>query len=273
MKLRLALTLFAAVLLSAGARPAATANDDIAAAGAFICDFGLPGDMPFDQVPAILERDRQSMAARPGFIRKLVPLRIDPFTGDLSSGGRYLFETKQDAEAYQQWVTEEFALDGVLFFDRPYFLQPDCRAWEVIGAHDFGDIHASHIVIRTERWSVSSDNQRKLLKDRWPAVRAAAEARGLSSVWLLYDKKGDVVSLVYTADRIAPPDPYVPDFASLLALEFAPPLGALFDDQPWNRVFDRTHWTLTIWFPFHGGDSGEPSLWPNSPPFPRPSGG
>src|ERR1044071_2783839 len=99
MNYRLLFVLAAAIACGA-VRPEAHAGDDLAARGAFTCDFGLPGNMPFDQVPAILERDRTFMSARPGFVRKLVPLGIDPFTGDLSSGGRYLFESKQDADAY-----------------------------------------------------------------------------------------------------------------------------------------------------------------------------
>jgi hypothetical protein len=30
---------------------------------------------------------------------------------------------------------------------------------------------------------------------------------------------------------------------------------------------------VTTWLPFHAGDSGAPSLWPNSPPFPQPYAG
>jgi len=269
--------LFAVVtaLSLAGARPEAGATQpdgDLTARGAFTCDFGLPANMPFDQVPAILERDRTFMSARRGFVRKLVPLGIDPFTGDLSSGGRYLFDSKQNADAYRDWVTNDFVLDGVPFFDRPYFIAPDCHSWEVVGAHDFSDIHTSHAFIRTERWQLPAGNDVHLLKDRWPAIRAAADARGLASVWLLYNKHEDMVSLVYVSDHIVPATPYAPDFISLMTIASAPPLGAIFDDQPWARTFDRTQFTLTIWFPFQEGDTGEPSLWPNSPPFPQPGG-
>ena len=61
-----------------------------------------------------------------------------------------------------------------------------------------------------------------------------------------------------------------PDFASLFALADAPSLGQAFDDAGWAKLFDRTQWVLTIWFPFESGDTGEPSVWPNSPPFPAP---
>jgi hypothetical protein len=123
------------------------------------------------------------------------------------------------------------------------------------------------VVVRTERWRVPAENQRKLLIERWPAVRDAAAARGLSSVWLLYDRHDGVVSLVSVAGRVGERDPFVPDFASLLALELSPSAGVVFDDQPWPRIFDRTSWVLTTWFSV---ESGAPSLWPNSPPFPQP---
>ena len=264
-------------LLVSGVAAVAGVTDDvearrgnIGAGGAFTCDFGLAPGLDLGAVPGVLEQDRVHMSARPGFIRKLVPLRIEFSTGELFSGGRYLFASREDADAYKTWVETEFTLDGIQFFSRPYFLQPDCHAWSVIGSHDFAALDAPHVVIRTERWLVPADNQRRMLMDRWPALVTAARDRGLAGVWLLYNKQEQLVSLVYFGSRVAPPDPNVPDFASLAAIEFAPPLGGLFDDQSWNRVLDRSHWTLTTWYPFAAGDQGEPSLWPNSPPFPRP---
>src|SRR5215207_8832007 len=241
---------------------------NIQARGAFTCDFTIPGNSPLDVAP-VIERDRMYMAARPGFQRKQIPLRFDNATGDLLSGGRYLFDTRQQAEAYKSWAVDEFALDGTLFFDRPYFLNRDCRAWRVIGAHNFGGLERQ-VVLRTERWSVPDDGQMHTLKQRWPLIMAAASERGLTGAWLLYNKEEGLVQLVYFADRVAPPDPFVPDFASLGALESAPPLGNVFDGQPgWAKTFDRTQWVLTVWFPFVLGDHGQPSLWPNSPPLPE----
>lgn len=246
-----------------------TKRGNLGAGGAFTCDFGLPPAMNFAEVPGILERDRMYQSARPGFLRKLVPLRIDFVTGELASGGRYLFTTREQADAYKSWVEQEFVLDGTLFFSRPYFLAPECHAWSVIGAQDFAPVDAPHSVMRTERWYVPADNQRKLLADRWAAVVGAAHDRGLAGVWLLYNKQEQLVSLVYFDTPVAV-DPAVPDFAALAGVEFAPALGQLFADQGWTRVFDRSQWTLTTWFPFAAGDHGEPSLWPNSPPFPMP---
>ena len=211
------------------------------------------------------------MAARPGMIHKHIPITFDPNTGEFFSGGRYLFDTAEHAREYRDWVFHSYVLDGVLFLKRPYFLHPECHAWTVIGAHDFGDVHSSQIVLRTERWSLRNARQPVDVGAEIRRHSGPAQARGLTSVWLLYDKDEDkdeaLVSLVYFGGRVGPSDPREPDYASLNALAAAPPLGAIFDDQGWKRTFDRTQWALTIWFPFALGDRGEPSLWPNSPPF------
>lgn len=243
---------------------------DIEVEGAMTCDFDVPGNLPLVQVPPGIERDRMYQSARPGFVRKLIPLSFNLITGDLQTGGRYLFDTGEHADEYKVWLENEFILDGTKFFDRPFVLNPECYAWSVIAAHDFGDLHTTQFVVRTERWSVPAENQRTLLKESWPEIQAEAEDRGLTSVWLLYNKQERLVSFVYFANRIVPPDPQTPDFASLAALADSPALGHIFDDQGWLKTFDRTQWVLTIWFPFVRGDRGELSLWPNSPPFPLP---
>ena len=272
-------TLAVAALAAFTAHPSASAGQalnnagDLSVEGAFTCDFTLPGSLVAsspEPIGAVLERDRMIMSRQPGIMRKHVPLGIDFNTGNLFSGGRYLFDTEELAKEYKTFVTQEFTLNGVQFLDRPEFLETDCHSWSVVAARDFADIHTSQIVLRTERWGVPSVNQRQLLKDRWPAIRAAAAARGYSSVWLLYNRQEQLVSLVYFGNRVAPPDPNAPDFASLFSLQEAPALGDLLADLGYAKQLDRTHWSWTIWFPFLNGDRGEPSLWPNSPPFPQP---
>jgi hypothetical protein len=256
---------------------AATFDDDddnnqprpgnIQARGCFTCDFTIPANSPLNVAP-VIERDRMFMAERPGMQRKQIPLGFAA-NGDLLSGGRYLFESRQQAEQYKHWVQNEFVLDGTLFFDRPYFLNPDCHAWRLIGGHNFQDVQ-HQVVLRTERWSVPDSNQLDNLKQSWPNLMAAAAQRGLTGVWLLYNREEQLVQIVYFADRVVPPHPFIPDFASLGALESAPSLGSsLNPPADWTKTFDRTQWVLTVWFPFVLGDHGQPSLWPNSPPLPE----
>jgi hypothetical protein len=245
---------------------------DLDREGAFTCDFAIPGSFPIVQAPAGLEIDRMYQSARRGFDRKLIPLSFAA-NGDLLTGGRYLFDTAANATEYKRWLENDFILNGTKFFDRPFFLNPECHAWSVIGAHDFGDLRTEMVVMRTERWRVPPENLRVVLNDIWPGIRAEAFDRGLTTVWFLYNKDERLVSLFYCANRIGAPDPQVPDFASLAVLAESQPLGHSFEDLGWENTFDRTQWVLTIWFPFVRGDQGDPSLWPNSPPFPLPSCG
>lgn len=260
-------------VLTATVAAAGGENNNAQPGGALTCDFGLSAGLPQDQIAPSIERDRIYMAARPGLLHKHIPISFDA-DNNVFSGGRYLFDTARHAREYRDWVFHTYVLDGVLFLKRSYFLSPDCHAWTVIGAHDFADIHNSQIVLRTERWSVrNARHPAAVLQQRLDVVLASAQTRGLTSVWLLYDAEEALASLVYFAGRAGPSDPRAPDTASLGALAAAPPLGDIFADKGWKRIFDRTLWALTIWFPFALGDRGEPSLWPNTPPFFRPSQG
>jgi hypothetical protein len=187
---------------------------DISTGGAFTCDLTLPGsilgDTSQEPIGAALERDRMLMARRPGMLRKHIPLSIDPATGNLQGGGRYLFDTAANARDYKNFVVEDFMLDGVQFLERPIFLDHDCHAWTTIGARDFADIHTAQVVMRTERWEVPKKNQRELLRERWPAIRHAARDRGLTSAWLLYNDHERLASLVYFAGRSGPKLPMRP---------------------------------------------------------------
>lgn len=252
-------------------QPQATSHHE--AGGAFSCDFGISAAAPPDQLPPQIERDRTYMSARPGFIEKHIPFSIDTATGELQSGGRYLFETRQDAVAYHRFVAHDYVLDGVQFLARPIFLAPECHDWAVVGHQTFTDLHTTDVVMRTERFTVKGRDVAEHLAFWWPALRREAARRGYSAVELLYDRDERLASLVYYAGRAAAPDPTTPDFASLDALAQAAPLGRLLEGLDCSRTFDRTQWVLTIWFPFQRGDHGAPSLWPNSPPLPAPSCG
>jgi hypothetical protein len=247
-------------------------DDDglIDAEAGFSCDFGLDPNIPADQVAAAIERDRMYMAEKPGMVHgKHLPLSIDFNTGEQFSGGRYLFDTKHHAKKYKEFVTEDFVLDGFQFLERPGILDPECHQWINIAAFELGEIHSDHIVMRTERWDIPGHaNKKNYLENLVDDLRDEAEDRGLTGVWLLYDKHENLVEIVHIDDRVAPPAPGQLDVASFFALQGSPTLGEAFDDKGWPKVLDRTHFVLTIWFPFILGDQGEPSIWPNSPPLP-----
>ena len=74
---------------------------EIDAQAGFSCDFGIAPGTPPELLGPAIERDRMYMADQPGMLYgKHLPLSIDPFSGALASGGRYLFETKAQAAAY-----------------------------------------------------------------------------------------------------------------------------------------------------------------------------
>ena len=159
------------LLLATAIGAAAGEPSDAQPGGAFTCDFGLSSDpslLPPDQIAPSIERDRMYMAARPGMLHKHIPISFDA-NHNVFSGGRYLFDTAEHAREYRDWVFNTYVLDGVNFLKRSYFLNPDCHAWTVIGAHDFGDVHSSQIVLRTERWSLRNARQ--------PGSGAGAEIR------------------------------------------------------------------------------------------------
>ena len=64
-----------------------------------------PGDSLHPWIPDLIERDRPVMAARPGVLRKLLPIRIDE--SGVFSGGCYLLDTQENAIAFQDWVTND----------------------------------------------------------------------------------------------------------------------------------------------------------------------
>ena len=240
--------------------------------GSFSCDFGLPGSLPLNLVPPLIERDRMYMSEQPGMRTKHLPLRIDQATGNLLSGGRYLFDTFEEAQSYKEWVTNDFVLDGVHFLQRPFFLAPECHAWKVVGVREFAPVD-KQIVMRTERWQVPDGPLHTALEQKWNEIQAAAGQRGMSSVWLTYSPDERLAQLVYFTDRIVPPNPTFPISQASAPSNQRCRSARLFASYGWNKTFDRTQWILTIWFPFAAGDHGAPSLWPHSPPFPLPYSG
>lgn len=240
----------------------------IRAQGAFTGDFGISPEAPAHQIPGEIERDREIMTLRPGMRQKHLPVQVDPETGRMFSGGRYLFDSFEEAEAYRRWVLEEFAVDGVPFPERAYFVDPVFLAWQVIGAHDFDPLHA-HAAIRFERWALSGPAAREHLDELWPAARNAARKRGLASVWLLYSEERGEAGLVTVAKRSAEAAPGQVDEASLALLR-QPSIGAALVERGLaTSVLDRTGLVWTLWLPrARAGD--DPSLWPNSPPLPAP---
>jgi hypothetical protein len=242
--------------------------------GATFCDYKLYPTLPVAQAPAIIERDRMYMAARPGVLFKYLPLSLptatDPY---LYSGGRYLLDTVKHAEEYADWAPNKYRLDGVVFSERSYFASTECTAYSVIGLKDFKDLRSKQHVLRTERFALPRGNHRGYLESRWKDLVAEAKARGMASVWLVYNPEARLAAIVYTLERVGPVVPGVPDFASVSALESAPSLGAHLARRGWVKTQDVTQFIWGLWFRFAPGDHGQPTLWPNAFALPTPFSG
>lgn len=231
----------------------------IEAAGAFTGDFGIAANTPAAEIPGEIERDREVMARRPGMRQKHVPVHLDAETGRLFAGGRYLFDRYEDAEAYRRWVTEEYAVDGVPFPRRAYFLEPRFLAWRVAGAWDFAPLQR-HGGIRFQRWALSDGVAEPALRGAWNAIRPAAERAGLASAWLLFSEERREAGLVTITALGAPAE---------AAGEGDRAVTAALEGIAREKTFDRVDLVWTIWMP-RAAEGQPPSLWPNSPPLPAP---
>ena len=92
------------------------------------------------RVPAMIERDRVVMAARPGMQLKLLPVLPDPETGEVLTGGVYLFDTLENARDYYRWCREDFMVGDIQFEQMPGLKSRTSKVWEVLGAEHFLDV-------------------------------------------------------------------------------------------------------------------------------------
>lgn len=231
------------------------------AGGAMSCDFNLPPTMNPLTIAPIIERDRMYMAARPGMQLKHIPFNPSVLGMGIQTGGRYLFETAEQAAAYLDWVRNDFVLDGVHFFDRPEFLAPVCRSWVVVGAEELTPSGATHYFMRTERYQAPTHHTKQRVIDRWQQIRDEAASRGLSGVRLNYNHDERLIEIIHLADRA---------LFDLVGLGSLPTLGLPLVEDQCTQTFDRTQFVLTVWYPFVLGDRGPPAPFPNSPPLPAP---
>ena len=230
----------------------------------------LTASVPPDQVPAIIERDRVIMAARPGMHLKLLPLLM-PDANTVLSGGAYLFDTIDNAGRFEAWVLNEFELDGVLFPDRPMFQECSSKVWEVIAAENFQDMHTQQGLMRIEEWRFNGDLDQESLEDTWPSIRGKAIDTNLSSAWLLLNvERGEISTVTTMPSASASGDSPQPDIDGLMKLAALPSIGAELETAGVEKIFDRTSFIYTVWFPVTQGGNGKLPLFPNSPPFPAP---
>ncbi|MCC7414013.1 MAG: hypothetical protein IT495_20525 [Gammaproteobacteria bacterium] len=231
----------------------------------------LRGDLPPEAVPDVIERDRLHMAARPGLYIKLLPVLRDPANGNVLTGGAYLFDRYAQAEAFDHWTANEFVVDGVPFVQMPALLSRTSKVWRVAGAENFAAVAGQQVVMRVEEWRVPAGVHLRDLRHDWPELRAQARTRGLSAAWLLGSEARGEIGLVSAGPRVDGPATAGPDLASLEALADTPSLGTRYEAGGARKLYERTSFVFTVWFPLTGAGADRAPLWPNSPPLPAPS--
>ena len=89
----------------------------IDAKGAFTSEIDLPPIIKPGALNTVAEADRPHLVDQPGMRHKYLPLRHDPATGALSSGGRYLFRHYEDATKYRDFLEAKvFPSEQTTFF-------------------------------------------------------------------------------------------------------------------------------------------------------------
>jgi hypothetical protein len=72
----------------------------IDAKGAFTSEIDLPPIIKPGPLNTVAEADRPHLVDQPGMRHKYLPLRHDPATGAISSGGRYLFRARPSTATF-----------------------------------------------------------------------------------------------------------------------------------------------------------------------------
>lgn len=65
----------------------------ITAEAAFTSDFAVAPEVAMSELVNKQEVERRVMDTRPGMLMKYMPARYNAVTGDILTGGRYLFDT------------------------------------------------------------------------------------------------------------------------------------------------------------------------------------
>jgi hypothetical protein len=244
----------------------------IDAKGAFTSEIDLPPIIKPGPLNTLAEEDRPHLVDRPGMRHKYLPLRHDPATGAISTGGRYLFCAYEDATKYRDFLEAKvFPGEQTTFWKRSFFFNTVRFAWRVIGAHDLAPI-TTHDLNRFERYSASDAKFEARLPELFPAFLEAARRLGLAHVSLMFQPEHNLVGVLTAAareGRQAPSFETVRLSTDALALRGSVSEARL-TELGARKIFDRSSLNLAVWLPWSEEAGGAPAIWPNSPPIPVP---
>jgi len=244
----------------------------IDAKGAFTSEIDLPPIVKAGALNTLVEEDRPYIVGLSGMRHKYVPLRHDPATGAISTGGRYLFRSYEDAIKFRDFLEAKvFPGEQTTFWKRPFFSNAIRFAWSVTGAYDLAPI-TTHDLNRFERYSVPDAEFEKRLPELFPAFLEAARRADLAHVSLMFQSECNLVGVLTAAAREGR---QAPSFETLrLSAEALALRGSVSEARLTGlgarKIFDRTSLNLAVWLPLSEQAGGAPAIWPNSPPIPAP---
>jgi hypothetical protein len=244
---------------------------EINAKAAWSAEFWI--DVPgasLQDVVNLQDIERREMDARLGMLIKYVPNRFDAINGRHQIGGLYLFDTKENVEAYGHWTTNEFEVGEpkTKFWSRPIFKDVEKYMWEVVGAHNFSTPE-DHQVVHWRRWKYSGDAA-PYLKDMYMEVKTSAEKEGLRAVWMLHHPQEKMIGILRVAARHGEgDDPLVDAHTTMAKLERAPSVGKPLQEKiSAKSIFERTSLVLATWMPMSRKAGGVHQITPNTPLLP-----
>jgi hypothetical protein len=244
----------------------------IDAKGAFTSEIDLTPAIKPGPLNTLAETDRPHLVDQPGMRHKYLPLRYDPATGAITSGGRYLFRSYDDATKYRDFLEAKvFPGEQTTFWKRPVFINTVRFAWRVIGAHDLSPI-TRHVLNRFERFSVPDAEFGARLPELYPAFLEAAQRLDLGHVSLMFQPEHNLVGVVTAAAREGSQAPRLETvrlYTDALALRGSVSEAHLIGLGA-QKIFDQTSLNLAVWLPLSQQIGGAPAIWPNSPPIPLP---
>jgi hypothetical protein len=244
----------------------------IDAKGAFTSEIDLVPIIKPGPLNTVAEADRPHLVDQSGMRHKYLPLRHDPATGAISSGGRYLFRAYEDATKYRDFLeTKVFPSEQTTFWKRPFFFNTVRFAWCMAGAHDLAPI-TIHDLNRFERYSLPDKKIEARLPELFPAFLEAARRLDLAHVSLMFQPERNLVGVLTAAareGRQASSFDTVRLSIDALALRGSVSEARL-TELGARKIFDRTSLNLAIWLPLSQQAGGAPAIWPNSPPIPMP---
>src|SRR5215469_14633676 len=214
----------------------------IDAKGAFTSEIDLPLTIKSGPLNTVAEVDRPHLVDQPGMRHKYLPLRRDPATGAISTGGRYLFRSYEDATKYRDFLEAKvFPGEQTTFWKRLFFFSTVRFAWRVAGAHDLAPI-TTHDLSRFERYSVSDAKFEARLPELFPAFLEAARRLDLAHVSLMFQPEHDLVGVLTAAAREGG---QAPSFETVrLSTDALALRGSVSDarltERGARKIFDRT---------------------------------